>query len=170
MPNIATSPGQKSQFPPDYRHRYTHRNGKTREQIFFSAKHRTYQTLKIAYSIPAMNLVKSQPINIPHQRETLDALPEVHRVYGTVISPPPTRPIVMTLQRETRDALPKVRWVHRFANIYYSRLSRNERYQYNSKIPPTSEVTSKELQYYCYTGVRNYDQSTDIHSRRSRNK
>lgn len=37
MPVIARSPGLKSPFVPYYRRRYTHRNGKAREQTFFSA-------------------------------------------------------------------------------------------------------------------------------------
>ena len=52
------------------------------------------------------------PIILPLQREPRGALSEVHWIYGTVISPPPTRPIITPLQRETRGALSEVHWFY----------------------------------------------------------
>ena len=38
------------------------------------------------------------------------------------------------------------------------------------KFPSRRKKHIRKLQYYCYTGIRNYDQSTDTHSRPSRDK
>ena len=63
MPKIARSLVQKYQYAPYYRYRYAHHAGKARWQTSFSAKHRTYQTLKIAYSIAATKLLLLIPTN-----------------------------------------------------------------------------------------------------------
>ena len=71
-----------------------------------------YQTLKIAYSIPATKLPRLiPPIYLLLQRETRGALSEVHWIYETVIATL-TRPIIIPIQRETRGALSELHWFH----------------------------------------------------------
>ena len=101
----------ENQFAPSYRYRYTHHNGKARYHASFITKHIIYQTLKIAYSIPATELPDLIPINhfptsarITRYRSALDL--------QDGYLPPPIRPIIVPLQRQTWGALSKAHWVY----------------------------------------------------------
>ena len=66
MPKIASSLGQKSQFAPCYRYRYTHHNGEARWHTSFSTKHRIYQTLKMDFNHPSSSKNNTGVITNPH--------------------------------------------------------------------------------------------------------
>ena len=149
MPKIARSTGQKSQFSPYQRYRYAHHNGKPRWPTSFSIKHRTYQTLTIAYSIPATKLPHLiPPIILPLQRETRGSLSEVRQIYGMVISPPPDQSLSYFSEKREVPFLKCIGFTGPLINIYYSRLSRNERY--HLKFHPRRKQLIKKLNYYCY--------------------
>ena len=129
MPKIAWSPVQKSQFAPYYRYRYTHHNGKATQHTPFCTKHRTYQTVKIADSILVTILPHLiTPVTLPFHRETRGALSEVHWTYGTVISPPPEQSLSHFSEKHEEPFLKCIGFTGLLINIYYSRLSRSERY------------------------------------------
>ena len=72
-------------------------------------------------------MLQTSPIILPLQRKTRDVLPYVHWVYRTVISG--TQPIIIPLQPTALGATAEVHWFYGpLINIYYSRLSWNERY------------------------------------------
>ena len=77
MPKIARSLGQKRQFAPYYRYRYTHHNGKARQHTCFSTKPKIYQTLKMAFNYPSSSKNNAGVIK-NHHFATLPGLQPVH--------------------------------------------------------------------------------------------
>ena len=74
------------------------------------------------------------PIIRPFQRETRGALSEVHWIYGTVTPPPPDQSLSHFSEKHEVPFPKCTGFTGPLISIYYSRLSRNERY--HSKFHP----------------------------------